>query len=196
MRLFWHQRDPRVRDNVGLAAAAREDTVVPVYVYDTDLLATVGPRQRAFLLEGIRRLQERYREFGSDLIVRAGSPEEELVALAEAYDADAVYYNEHYRQRRRERQDRVERALGKAGVDATSLTDLVLVGPGKLAPSYPNHSQFHNDWETVPKRTPVDAPSGSTRVSTRTTTLATTSRGPSKRRPRPSRGCRRTSRPG
>ena len=38
MRLFWHQRDLRTRDNVGLAAAARDDTVLPVYVYDTDVL--------------------------------------------------------------------------------------------------------------------------------------------------------------
>jgi len=158
MRLFWHQRDPRVHDNVGLAAAAREDTVVPVYVYDTDLLATVGPRQRAFFLEAVRRLQRRYRELGSDLVVRAGTPDEELVALAEEYGADAVYYNEHYRRRRRERQERVDHALANAGVDATSLTDLVLVGPGALEPSYPNHSQFHNDWEQLPKRAPVDAP--------------------------------------
>ena len=158
MRLFWHQRDLRTRDNVGLTAAARGDEVVPVYVYDTDLLATVGPRQRAFFLEGVRRLQERYRELGSDLVVRAGSPERELVAAAEEYGADELYYNEHYRRRRRDRQDRVERALGKANVNTTSLTDLVLVGPGKLESSYPNHSQFHNDWERVPKQTPVEPP--------------------------------------
>ena len=158
MRLFWHQRDLRTRDNVGLTAAARGDEVVPVYVYDTDLLATVGPRQRAFFLEGVRRLQERYRELGSDLVVRAGSPERELVAAAEEYGADELYYNEHYRRRRRDRQDRVERAMGKANVDTTSLTDLVLVGPGKLESSYPNHSQFHNDWERVPKQTPVEPP--------------------------------------
>ena len=158
MRLFWHQRDLRTRDNVGLTAAARGDEVVPVYVYDTDLLATVGPRQRAFFLEGVRRLQERYRELGSDLVVRAGSPERELVAAAEEYGADELYYNEHYRRRRRDRQDRVERAMGKANVETTSLTDLVLVGPGKLESSYPNHSQFHNDWERVPKQTPVEPP--------------------------------------
>ena len=158
MRLFWHQRDLRTRDNVGLTAAARGDEVVPVYVYDTDLLATVGPRQRAFFLEGVRRLQERYRELGSDLVVRAGSPERELVAAAEEYGVDELYYNEHYRRRRRDRQDRVERAMGKANVETTSLTDLVLVGPGKLESSYPNHSQFHNDWERVPKQTPVEPP--------------------------------------
>ena len=71
MRLFWHQRDLRLQDNVGLAAAARNDDVVPVYVYDTDLLATVGKRQRAFFLRGVSRLREAYREAASGAIQAA-----------------------------------------------------------------------------------------------------------------------------
>ncbi len=35
MIVFWHRRDPRTRDNAGLAAAAREDgPVVPAFVVD------------------------------------------------------------------------------------------------------------------------------------------------------------------
>lgn len=71
MHLFWHRRDPRTRDNAGLASAARADAVVPIYVYDPDLVRTVGRRQRAFFLEGIRRLQARYRKLGSNLVVRS-----------------------------------------------------------------------------------------------------------------------------
>jgi len=109
MQLFWHRRDPRTRDNVGLAAAARTGTVVPVFVYDTDLFGTMGARQRAFFLRHVKRLKERYREFGSDLVVRAGDPEKVLVDLADEYDdAEAVFYNEYYRPARRNRQRAVE----------------------------------------------------------------------------------------
>ena len=158
MRLFWHRGDARTRDNAGLAAAAREGTVVPVFVYDADLLGTVGARQRAFFLRHVKRLEERYRELGSDLIVRAGDPEDVLVDLAAEYDADAVAYNEHYRPARRNRQRAVEDALAGAGVETDSRTDLVLVNPGRLEERYPNHSQFHDDWETVPKRGPYAEP--------------------------------------
>jgi deoxyribodipyrimidine photo-lyase len=158
MRLFWHQRDLRTRDNTGLAVAARDDTVVPVSVYDPDLLATVGPRQRAFFLRGVRALKERYRDQGSDLVVRSGQPDEVLSALADEYDADTVYYNEHYRAARRNRQRDVETALARDGVDTEARTDLVLVDPGRLDASYPNHSQFHNDWQEVPKPTPYAEP--------------------------------------
>jgi deoxyribodipyrimidine photo-lyase len=121
MRLYWHQRDLRTRDNAGVAATARvDDPVVPVYVYDSEALGTVGKRQRAFLMRGVRALKRHYRELGSDLIVRSGAPSEVLSDLAAAYGADAVGYADHYRPARRARQRSVERALGTAGVDVES----------------------------------------------------------------------------
>jgi deoxyribodipyrimidine photo-lyase len=158
MRLFWHQRDLRTRDNVGLSTAARTDTVLPVYVYDTDLLGTLGRRQCAFLMQGVRRLKARYRELGSDLLVRAGDPETVLPEVAAAFDADGVSYNDHYRAARQERQDAVETACSQAGLDTEAKTDLVLVNPGRLEASYPNHSQFYTDWQEVPKKPPNDEP--------------------------------------
>jgi deoxyribodipyrimidine photo-lyase len=158
MQLFWHQRDLRTRDNVGLAVAARSDSVLPVYIYDTDLLEHVGRRQRALWMSGVRKLKERYRELGSDLVVRSGESAKTLATLAEAFDADSVYYNEHYRPARRNAQRRVDATLPRVDIDAESKTDLVLVDPGRLEPSYPNHSQFHSDWEQVPKTAPYDEP--------------------------------------
>jgi deoxyribodipyrimidine photo-lyase len=158
MNLFWHRRDPRTRDNTGLTAAAHDGSVVPVFAYETDLLGTMGNRQRALYFRHLRDLQRRYRELGSDLVVRAGAPSDVLPGLAEEYDAETVYYNDHYRAARRNRERRVESALGDAGVGTESRTDLVLVDPDRLETSYPNHSQFHNDWETVPKRPPLSEP--------------------------------------
>ena len=158
MHLFWHRRDPRTRDNAGLAAAVQSGRVVPVFVYDADLFQTMGRRQQAFVLQGVTRLESRYRELGSDLVVRAGDPDEVLVDLAAEYDAEAVFYNEGYRPARRNRQRAVEETLAGAGVETNAQTDLVLVDPGRLERSYPTHSQFHDDWEAAPKRDPYTAP--------------------------------------
>jgi len=158
MRLFWHQRDLRTRDNVGLAVAARDETVLPVYVYDTDVLEHVGRRQRSLMMRGVRDLKERYRELGSDLIVRSGDSADVLSSLCDEHDIDSVYYNEHYRPARRQAQERVDDELTADGITTDRRTDLVLVDPDRLAPSYPNHSQFHTDWEEVPKATPYDEP--------------------------------------
>ncbi|WP_200530228.1 deoxyribodipyrimidine photo-lyase [Halorubrum sp. LN27] len=158
MQLFWHRRDPRTRDNAGLAAAARAGTTVPVFVCDANLFEATGARQRAFFLRHVERLAERYRELGSDLIVRAGDPENVLVELANEYGAESVFYNEYYRPERRRRQRAVEEALADAGVETDARTDAVLVDPGRLEERYPNHGRFRDDWAAVPKSEPYPEP--------------------------------------
>jgi len=153
MHLFWHQRDLRLPDNRGLARATADDTTLPVAVLDPELRERIGTRQWAFLLYGLRRLKDRYRDRGSDLFVREGTPAEALGDLAAEYDADRVYYNRHYRPFRRERQRQVDEALSTRAVG-----DLTLVDPAELAPNYPSHSQFYNDWRAVEKPTPAAAP--------------------------------------
>jgi len=159
MNVFWHRRDLRIPDNRGLTLAARDAKVLPVFVVDTDLLKRVGKRQRAFFLDGVRALKSAYRERGGDLLVLAGDTVDVLERVVDAYDADRVYYNEHYRPARRNRQRQVDAAL-----PTDSVTDLVLVDPARLDERYENHSRFHDDWEREHKHTPFDAPSGAALV--------------------------------
>ena len=160
MHIFWHQRDLRIPDNRGLALAAKNGPTLPVYVVDTDMLRQIGKRQRAFLMDGVRQLKRRYRELGSDLLLRAGTPAETLESLRSEYDADRVYYNRHYRPARRNRQRAVDSAI-----PTKSVTDLVLVDPERLEPQYPNHSQFYNDWQDEHKLPPSDVPDEESLVS-------------------------------
>jgi len=159
VNVFWHRRDLRIPDNRGLALAARDDSVLPVFVVDTEFLKRVGKRQRAFFLAGVRILKAAYRERGGDLLIVAGETVEVLSRVVDAYDADCVYYNDHYRPARRNRQRRVDAAL-----PTESATDLVLVDPARLDERYENHSRFHDDWERERKHTPSDSPPGSALV--------------------------------
>ncbi|MDS0277159.1 DNA photolyase family protein [Halomicroarcula sp. S1AR25-4] len=151
MHVFWHQRDLRIPDNRGLAVAAGDDTVLPVYVVDSDVLSAVGTRQRTFWMAGLRALKRAYRRRGSDLLVRTGPAADVLVDVVDEFGADRVYYNEHYRPARRNRQRRVDDALPTA-----SVTDLVLVDPADLDARYENHSRFYDDWQAHDKRQPVE----------------------------------------
>ncbi len=169
MHIFWHQRDLRIPDNRGLTAAAADDEVLPVYVIDTDLLASVGKRQRAFLLAGVRALKQAYRDHGGDLLVRKGAAVDVLSDVVEKYNADRVYYNEHYRPARRNRQRRVDDALS-----TKSLTDLVLVDPAGLDREYENHSRFYDDWQAHHKLPPVGSPDSDSLVDVSDPTTAPT----------------------
>ncbi|PSQ44398.1 deoxyribodipyrimidine photo-lyase [Halobacteriales archaeon SW_7_68_16] len=75
-------------------------------------------------------------------------------SVAADLDADAVYWNDHYRPKRRNADRRVRDELAGRGIDAESRTDHVLVSPGRLDDDYPTHGAFYSDWQEVPKGTP------------------------------------------
>ncbi len=92
--LWWVRRDLRLSDNQALAAAlADADRVVPVYILEEEVLA--GPdsndKKLAFLLAGLRGLDNDLRSRGSRLIVRSGEPQEELAALWSEIGATAIF---------------------------------------------------------------------------------------------------------
>jgi deoxyribodipyrimidine photo-lyase len=158
MHLFWHRRDLRIADNRGLAATARTDTVVPVYVVDDRVLSAVGPRKRAFLAAAVRDLRRTYRSRGGDLVIREGDPAEVLPALAVEYDADGVAWNDHYSADRRSRQRRVDAACARSALETKSYTDLVLVDPSSLDVGFSTHAAFAGAWHEVPKSEPEPEP--------------------------------------
>ncbi|MFC7096004.1 cryptochrome/photolyase family protein [Halobaculum marinum] len=163
MRLFWHRRDLRVADNRGLAAAAADgDTVVPVFVFDDDVLAHGADPRVRFMLDALAALREAYRERGSDLVVARGDPAAELPRLADEHDADAVFWNEDYSGLARERDARVRMALDDAGVARETRHDAVHHEPGTITTNqgdpYAVYTYFWKKWRDRDKHDPFDAP--------------------------------------
>ena len=104
MTVFWHRRDMRLADNVGLdAATAGDDPVVPVYVLDRDVLDHAAPPRVAFMCDALGSLRTAYRERGSDLLIREGDPRAVLPDLAGEHGADRVVCNRDYSGLARER---------------------------------------------------------------------------------------------
>lgn len=92
--LVWHRADLRTADNAALAAAARDGTPAPVFVFDPryyDERSLGCDARRRFLHESLTDLREQYRARGGDLALRHGDPLAVLEALLD--DADALYLN-------------------------------------------------------------------------------------------------------
>lgn len=110
--IWWIRRDLRLMDNPTLSAAmATGKPVIPVFILDPALLANSAPRRQAFLLAGLRRLDEDLRRRGSRLIVRSGSPTTELVRLSRETNAVRVFAGEDYTPYARTRDALVSRQL-------------------------------------------------------------------------------------
>lgn len=119
--IVWLRRDLRLHDHPVLTEALREhDRVVVAFVFDDRLLEgrfASGPRT-AFLVGCLADVDRSLRARGSALVVRRGSPERELAALAAETSASAVYWTSDVSPFARARDGRVTRALGEAGVAA------------------------------------------------------------------------------
>ena len=122
--LLWLRRDLRLHDNPGLVAAAEDDRLLTVYVFDRSHYGTAdfggtdsfvyektGGRRTAFRIDAVADLRSRLRERGSDLVVRVGDPESVVPTLAARVHADTVHVHTRPTPEERAVEKRVERAL-------------------------------------------------------------------------------------
>jgi deoxyribodipyrimidine photo-lyase len=164
--LLWFRRDLRVHDHPALRAARQHaDTVVPVFCLDPRLLT--GRHRSAsrtqFLLECLSALEDALRKRGSGLIVRHGTPEAELSALAGDVGATSVFATRDVGPYARRRDDAVARALAQGGVE-------LRLGPGLFVSDDPSairtgqgrpytvFTPFYRAWREALRREVLGAP--------------------------------------
>ena len=172
--LFWHRRDLRLTDNLGLAAAAAATPAVTgVVVLDPAELeaADQAPARLWFLRESLAELAEAWRRAGSRLLLLQGSPLQVLPELAELIGADVVAWNRDVEPAVRAQDRQVAAALQGRGCRVLADWDQLLVPPEQLRTGggdpYRVYGPFWRRWRAEVERrsisgglAPVAAPSG------------------------------------
>ena len=165
MELFWHRRDLRVADNVGLDAAATRDEVAPVFVFDADVLDHAGAPRVRFMLDALAALRDAYRDRDSDLVVAHGDPATVLPALADTLGADQTVWNRDYSGLARERDARVRRALDDVDVGREAHHDAVLHTPDSIRTNqgdpYQVYTYYWRKWQDREKEASRSPPAAS-----------------------------------
>ncbi|MGP1374438.1 MAG: FAD-binding domain-containing protein [Almyronema sp.] len=171
--LFWHRRDLRLSDNLGLAAARdRSAKVVGVFCLDPALLNNdaVAPARVTYLIGCLTALQQRYQAAGSQLLILKGTPENQIPELAQALSAQAVYWNWDVEPYAQERDQKVREALKNYGIGVHQTWDQLLHGPGEVRTNagdpYTVYTPFWRNWIDRPKAAPAPTPQGFTSLST------------------------------
>lgn len=151
-------RDLRLRDNPVLAAAAKAERTVPLFVLDPALLESrfAAPNRVAFLLESLRDLDEGLRRTGGRLYVRHGDPVEETLALAGACGGGELHVSADWSAFAQRREERLRRACEEERIAFHAHPGTTIVAPGTVTPGSGDHfkvfSPFHRAWEEVPSR--------------------------------------------
>ena len=137
--LFWHRRDLRLADNLGLAAAAGiSQAITGVYVLDPNVieppeqLPPMAPARLWFLIESLVELQQRWLQAGSRLLILKGDPVAVLPQLAERISADSVVWNRDVEPYARQRDRQVAKRLQADGRTVVVDWDQLLIAPEQL----------------------------------------------------------------
>lgn len=118
--LVWFRNDLRIADNPALAEAGRIGApVIPVFIQPRNGPAAWAPgnASRGWLRQSLAALGESLNRAGSRLILRRGSVERELAALARETRASALYFSRRWEPAERALQGRIEGAMRALGLE-------------------------------------------------------------------------------
>jgi len=162
--LFWHRRDLRLDDNIGLHQAQKHSqNVVGIFCFDPQLLQSkqVAPARIKYLLGCLKELQTRYQKAGSELLILHADPVTGIPELATTLNATAVFWNNDVEPYGRKRDRAVQSALETKGVSVQTFWDQLLHAPGEILTQgedpYKVYTPFWKNWQKQPKAEPVGA---------------------------------------
>ena len=160
--IMWFRRDLRLEDHPALRQAVElggSDGVIPLFVFDQDLLAPAGPARVAFLESCLRALTG---SMGAELVVRAGDPAAVVSELADEVGAIHVCVTGDAAPAGLRRDLAVERALQAQGRQLHRASTPYAVAPGtvvseKGAP-LKVFTAFRRRWEKIGPHGVLPAP--------------------------------------
>ncbi len=160
--LFWHRRDLRLSDHLGLAQARQQSAkLVGVFCFDPSLLDPdeVAPARIAYLHGCLAELQDRYREAGSRLLILRDRPVRALPRLAQTLGASAVHWARDVEPYSRDRDTQVRDALQAEGIEVKTGWDQLLHPPNSVTTNsgdpYKVYTPFWRNWRSHPKAEPA-----------------------------------------
>ncbi|BAU63051.1 Deoxyribodipyrimidine photo-lyase [Stanieria sp. NIES-3757] len=161
--LFWHRRDLRITDNIGLAAARQQSPkVVGVFCLDENLLARddIAPARVTYMMGCLQQLQQSYQQVGSQLLIIKGKPTQAIPKLAETLQAKAVFWNWDVEPYAQTRDRKVKEALTAKGIEVSNHWDQLLHAPGEILTKssqqpYTVYTPFWKNWIEQKKRAAI-----------------------------------------
>jgi len=157
--LFWHRRDLRISDNLGLsAAAAQTDRVVGVFCLDPGILEgdDIAPARVTYMIGCLQELQQSYQQLGGQLLILQSDPAKAIPQLATALEAKSVFWNLDVEPYAKERDRQVKEALSEAGIEVKNFWDQLLHAPGEVLTKsadspYKVYTPFWRSWNNLEK---------------------------------------------
>ncbi|MEZ4710840.1 MAG: deoxyribodipyrimidine photo-lyase [Caldilineaceae bacterium] len=149
--IWWIRRDLRLTDNPALQAAlAHTSQVIPLFILDSRLLNSSygSPKRTAFLLAGLRALDDALRQRNSRLIVRQGKPLVELARLCREVSGAHIFAQRDFSQYARQRDSAVAAKLPITFTEGVAIRPVDAVCKDDGAP-YTVYTPYSRKWKAI-----------------------------------------------
>ncbi|GGF57293.1 cryptochrome/photolyase family protein [Alteromonas lipolytica] len=126
--IVWFRQDLRVIDNPALFAAVEHGTIVPVYIFDSEIAEEEQPGGASnwWLHHSLESLNKR---LNGHLQCFSGDPQTILCDLVSKFSANAVFWNRCYEPTVIERDKKIKQALRDSGCLVSSFNGSLLWEP-------------------------------------------------------------------
>lgn len=161
--IHWFRQDLRLADNPSLCHAAKNGTVLPVYILDDETPGqhAMGAASRWWLHHSLTALNK---ALGGNLAVYSGTPSRVFKALQNQFDIQKICWNRCYEPWRTARDSTLKEMLKDQGIKAESFNASLLWEPWEIKKNdgtpYKVFSQFYRNGclKAAPPRTPLNPP--------------------------------------
>jgi deoxyribodipyrimidine photo-lyase len=156
-------RDLRLADNPALTAAARADALVPLFVWDQQILgpASGNASRLGFLLDSLRDLDAGLREAGGALVSRTGPWVKTVIETARSAGAIRIHVAADVSGYAAARLDALRRAAAGTGIAVTCHPGITAVEPAAArgpGGAYRIFTPYHRRWLAARWRRVLPAP--------------------------------------
>ncbi len=127
--IFWFRRDLRLKDNVGLHNALKNNKeVTPVFIFDDNIIKELPQNDKriSYIYTELESIKKQLINIGSDLLVFRGTPEEVFLKLIEDYGIEKVYTNHDYEPYSILRDNKIEKILNNNKIEFKTFKDQVI----------------------------------------------------------------------
>ncbi|HEY0091021.1 MAG TPA: deoxyribodipyrimidine photo-lyase, partial [Flavobacterium sp.] len=153
MNIFWFRRDLRLIDNAGLYHALSAGNVLPIFIFDTNILSEL-PRDDArvaFIHLQLSGINDRLKSIDRSVATFYGDPEKVFAELLASHQIENVYTNEDYEPYAIARDNKIREILKSKNVGFQLFKDHVIFAKDEIVKSdgtpYVVFTPFSRRWK-------------------------------------------------
>lgn len=150
VNIFWFRRDLRTFDNHALSEAIKKGNVLPLFIFDEEILNKLPDKTDARVNFIHNELKGIYNQLGGNLKVVLGNPKDIFTELCLKYNIQQVFTNKDYEPYAKQRDKSVYELLKDKGIKLSFFKDQVIFEMNEVVKKdgtpYTVYTPYKNCW--------------------------------------------------